>query len=469
MASQVRSGQANGSVLSRRRFLGTVAGTAAAFGVVPRRVLGGRAAKPPSETLHVAGVGLGAMGADNLGACAGETIVALCDVDHRAASVTFQRYPKAARYKDFRRMLDKEKGIDAVIVATPDHTHAVVTAAAMRRGKHVYTQMPLAHNVWEVRELVRLARQTKVATQMGNERYSGPTVRSTVEWIQDGCIGAVREVHCWTNRPQWPQGIDRPADKPPAPAGLDWDLWLGPAPERPYHRSYHPYTWRGWRDFGTGALGAVGCHVMDGAYWALKLAEAPTVTVEAEAQGATPETWPRAATVRYRFPARGRMPPVTLTWYDGGRRPPRPKEMPVTREFVGSGGTIFVGDKGKLTFGALTAGTNPGQAGPRFIPESLRGSYRPAKPTIPRVKAEGRWVESGRHVQEWIRACKGGRPACSRFEVAGPLTEIALLGNVAVRVGRPITCDVKAMTIRNRPDATALLRRPYRKGWTLDA
>jgi len=454
------------SGVSRRGFL-LAAGGAAALAVVPRRVLGGRAGKPPSETLHIAGVGLGAMGADSLGACGGEPIVALCDVDHRAASVTFQRYPKAARYKDFRRMLDKEKGIDALLVATPDHTHAVVTAAALKRGKHVYTQMPLAHDVWEVRELVRLAREAKVATQMGNERYSGPTLRSTVEWIQDGCVGPVREVHCWTNRPQWPQGIDRPAEKPPAPADLDWDLWLGPAPERPYHRAYHPYTWRGWRDFGTGALGAMGCHVMDGAYWALKLAEAPTVTVEAEAEGATAETYPRAATVRYRFGERGGMPPVVVTWYDGGRRPPRPKDLPATREFIGSNGTVFVGEKGMLAFGALTAGTNPGQAGPRFIPESLGGPYKPPKATIPRIKAEGRWVQSGRHVQEWIRACKGDRPACSRFEIAGPLTEMALLGNVAIGVGRAIEYDVKGGTVRNSSEAGALLRRPYRKGWTL--
>jgi predicted dehydrogenase len=453
--------------LSRRRFLGAAAG-AAAVAVVPRRVLGGAAGKPPSEQLAVAGVGLGPMGSDNLAACEDEAVVALCDVDDRIAAVTWRKHPKAARFKDFRRMLDAETGIDAVIVATPDHTHAVITAAAMRAGKHVYTQMPLAHDVWEVRELVRLAHETGVATQMGNERFSGPTIRETVEWIRDGCIGPVREVHCWTNRPQWPQGVDRPADRPPAPPHLDWDLWLGPAPERPYHGAYHPYTWRGWRDFGTGALGAMGCHTMDGAFWALALAEADTFTVRPDAEGATAETWPTAATVRYRFGPRGDMPPVALTWYDGDRRPPRPDEMPSTREFVGAGGTLFVGEKGKLAFGALTAGTNPGQAGPRTIPESIMWSYRKPKPSLPRVKAAGgRWVESARHVQEWVRACKGGPPACSRFEVAGPLAEMALVGNVALAAGGPVEWNARAMKVTGAPGAEALLRREYRKGWRL--
>jgi predicted dehydrogenase len=466
MAFRDDTRQARITRFSRRRFLGAAAGAAAAFTVVPRRVLGGRA-KAPSDRLTIAGVGLGAMGSDNLTACGEETIAALCDVDFAMGSVTFKRYPKATRYRDFRRMLEKERGLDGVIVATPDHTHAVIAAAAMKQGKHVYVQMPMAHNVWEARELTRIARETGVATQMGNERYSGPTIRSVCEWIWDGCIGPVTEVHCWTNRPQWPQGRKRPTGTPAAPYYLDWELWLGPAPRRPYHTAYHPYQWRGWRDFGTGAIGAMGCHVMDGAYWALKLAEAPTVTVQAQATGLTAESYPEASTITYRFPARGTMPPVTLTWYDGGRRPPRPSELPATREFLASNGTIFVGEKGKLTFGAITAGTNPGQAGPRFIPESLRRSYRPPKQSIPRVRGKGRWVESSRHVEEWLRACKGGRPACSRFEIAGPLTELALLGNVALFSGKPITWNREAMKIVNEPDANRFLRRAYRKGWTL--
>jgi predicted dehydrogenase len=454
------------SLVSRRKFLGSAAAMAA-FSIVPRNVLAGKTNKPPSEKLNIAGVGLGAMGSDNLKTCEDENIIALCDTDWSLASVTFQRYPKARRYNDYRRMLDSEKNLDAVIVATPDHTHAVITAAALKNGKHVYTQMPMAHNVWEARQLAKIARETGLATQMGNERYSGPTIRSVCEWTWDGCIGPVREVHCWTNRPQWPQGMNRPKGKFTVPSELDWDIWLGPAPRRRYNPEYHPYNWRGWRDFGTGALGAIGCHVMDGAYWALKLAEASTFTVEADSNGLTSESYPKASTVRYRFPARGDMPPVTLTWYDGGRRPDFLKELPDTREFIGSNGTIFVGDKGKLTFGAITAGTNPGQAGPRFIPESMRQSYRPPKQTIPRLKGKRRWGKASRHEDDWLRACKGGPPACSRFEVAGPLTEIVLLGNIALLSDTPIEWDSKNMKIVNEPDLNKHIRRRYRRGWTL--
>jgi predicted dehydrogenase len=302
---------------------------------------------------------------------------------------------------------------------------------------------------------------------MGNERYSGPTIRSICEYIWDGCVGPIREVHCWTNRPQWPQGLTRPEDRPKVPSELDWGLWLGPVAPRPYHRAYHPYNWRGWRDFGTGALGAMGCHVMDGAYWALKLGEAETFTVEADSNGLTSESYPKASTIRYRFPARGDMPPVTLHWYDGGRRPPRPEEMPATREFVGSNGTIFVGEKGKLTFGALTAGTHGGQAGPRFIPESLGQSYSKPKATIPRLKGKREWGKGSRHEDDWIVACKGGRPACSNFEIAGPLTEMALLGNIAVFTGQPVEWNRKEMKVVNGPGGSEYVRRTYRDGWSL--
>lgn len=466
MALRNMNKRVENSPISRRQLLGGAAGMAGFF-IVPRHVLGGRGNQPPSEKLNIAGIGLGAMGSDNLRACDAENIVALCDVDWDMAATTFKRYPKAKRYKDYRRMLDRESDIDAVIVATPDHTHAVITAAAMKRGKHVYTQMPMAHNVWEARELARIARETGVATQMGNERYSATTVRSVCEWIWDDCIGPIRQVHCWTNRPQWPQGMGQPKGRPAVPPDLEWDLWLGPAAERPYHDAYHPYNWRGWREFGTGALGAMGCHVMDGAFWALRLADATEFTVEAEATGLTQRSYPKASTVRYNFGARGDMPPVTLNWYDGGRRPPRPEEMPDTREFVGSNGTIFVGDKGKLTFGALTAGTSPGQAGPRFIPESLRQSYQPPKQTIPRVPDKRTWGKLRRHEEEWTAACKGGRPACSRLDIAGPLTEMVLMGNIALLSGQSIEWDSKNLKITNSSDANRLLRREYRSGWTL--
>ncbi len=466
MARRDKNERVKNSPISRRQLLGCAA-TTAGFFIVPRHVLGGQGNRPPSEKLNIAGVGLGSMGVDNLRACDAENIVALCDVDRDMAAVTFQRYPKAKRHKDYRRMLDKEGSIDAVIVATPDHTHAVIAAAAMKRGKHVYCQMPLTHDVWEARQLAKIARETGVATQMGNERYSAPTIRRACEWIWDGCIGSVSQVHCWTNRPQWPQGMSRPKGRPAVPSGLEWDFWLGPAAERAYHDAYHPYNWRGWREFGTGALGAMGCHVMDGAFWALRLAEAAKFTVEAETLGLTAKSYPRASTVRYSFGARGDTPPVTLNWYDGGRRPPRPEEMPDTREFIGSNGTIFVGDKGKLTFGALTAGTSAGQAGPRFIPESLAWSYRPVKQTIPRVPEKRTWGKLRRHEEEWIRACKGGRPACSRFEIAGPLTEMVLLGNISIMSGQAIEWDSKNLKITNSPDANRLVRRKYRRGWTL--
>jgi predicted dehydrogenase len=452
--------------INRRQLLGGAAATAGFF-VVPRHVLGGRGDQPPSETLNIAAVGLGVMGSDNLSACLDTNVVALCDVDWDMAGVTFKRYPEAGRYKDYRRMLDREKSIDAVVVATPDHSHAVITAEAMKRGKHVFTQMPLAHDVWEARQLAMIARETGVATQMGNDRYSGPTIRSICEYIWDGAIGPIREVHCWTNRPQWPQGMNRPIQKQKVPADLDWDLWLGPATERAYHPAYHPYNWRGWREFGTGALGAMGCHVMDGAYWALKLAEAKTLTIEADSTGLTDASYPKSATVRYHFGPRGDMPPVTINWYDGGRRPSRPEEMPDTREFIGSNGTIFVGEKGKLVFGALTAGTHGGQAGPRFLPESLGRSYRKPKQTIPRLKGKREWRKMSRHEEDWLTACKGGRPACSRFEIAGPLTEIVLLGNVAILSGQPVEWDSKNLRVTNNPDANRLIRRKYRRGWTL--
>ena len=435
---------------------------AGVFSIVPRHVLGRTADKPPSEKLNIAAVGLGAMGCTNLENCHGENIVALCDVDWQTAAVAFQRYPKAAKYRDYRKMLDQEPGIDAVVIATPDHTHAVITAEAIKRGKHVYTQMPLAHDVWEARQLATLAHQSGVTTQMGNDRHSGPGVRRVCEWIWSGALGAVGEVHCWTNRPQWPQGIARPRERPTVPSRLDWDLWIGPAPVRPYHPAYHPYNWRGWQDFGTGALGAMGCHILDAPFWALKLGEADRFTVEASSRGVNDQTWPKTSTILYKFPARASLPPVTIIWYDGGRKPPRPEGWPDAREHVGSGGTFFIGEKCTMAFGALTAGTHPGQAGPRLIPESRMTNQPPN--TIPRVK-DDRAVSQ--HEQEWIRACKLGRQPCSSFDYAGPLTEMVLLGNVALRSRTPIEWDRRRMEIVNNADANRHLRREYRTGWML--
>jgi len=465
MTDRKQRAPAGTATLSRRGVLrGGLA--AASVAIVPRHVLGGKGRKPPSEKLNLAAVGLGVMGCENLANC-GENVVAVCDVDWELASVALKRYPKAARYKDYRRMLDRQRGIDAVIVATPDHTHAVITAEAVKRGKHVYTQAPLTHDVWEARRLAGLARENRVITQMGNERHSGPDIRRACEWLWSGALGDVRQVYCWTNRPQWPQGIGRPKDTLAVPRHLDWDLWLGPAPKRPYHPAYHPCTWRGWVDFGTGALGAMGCHILDAPFWALKLDKADTFTVEARSTGVNGETWPKASTIHYRFGARGEMPPVTVTWYDGGRRPPRPDDWPDTREHVGSNGTFFIGEKCTMALGALTAGTHPGQAGPRLLPESRMRTNPPPK-TIPRVRSSQRtWHERSRHEQEWVRACKKGKQPCAGFDYAGPLTEMVLLGNVALLAGKPIEWDRKKMKVTNEPDANRYLRREYRDGWAL--
>ena len=443
--------------ISRRRWLGRVAATTV-FSIVPRHVLGGPNYQAPSSKLNIAGVGLGAMGLSTLQHCESENVVALCDVDWQTAAVAFQQYPDAAKYQDYRELFDQQRDIDAVVVSTPDHTHAVITAKAMRRGKHVYTQMPLAHDVAEVRQLVEIARETGVTTQMGNCRHSGPDIRSACEWIWAGVLGAVREVHCWSNRPQWPQGMTRPKSGPPIPSTLDWNGWIGPAAMRDYHPAYHPYLWRGWQDFGTGALGAVGCDILDAPFWALKLEEADHFTVEAESTEMNDETWPKAATIRYTFPARADMPPVTIIWNDGGRRPPRPDGWPQAREHVGSNGTFFIGENHTMAFGALVGGTSDGQAGPRLVPD-LVGASPPQ--IIPRV---GDGKSRSRHEQEWIQACKEGRQPCSSFDCAGPLTEMVLLGNVALLADQLIEWDCKKNEDR-RPTGDKPIPPPRLSQW----
>jgi predicted dehydrogenase len=445
---------------------------AAGWLIVPRSVLGAAPKQgdridnpPPSERLNVAGVGLGARGLGNIEKCDGTNIVALCDCDWTLAATALARYPDAAKYKDFRKMLDGEPGIDAVVISTPDHTHAVIAAEAMKREKHVFVETPLGHDVGEVRQLARLARETGVTTQMGNERHSSPGIRRAVEMIWGGGLGPIRDVHCWTNRPQWPQGIDRPPAESPVPPGLAWDLWLGPAPQRAYDPAYHPYRWRGWLDFGTGALGAMGCHLLDAAFWGLRLGDAGSFTVEAESTGANGETYPEASTIRYRFPARGELPPVTITWYDGGRQPPQPEGLPYLRE-IGSNGSLFLGEEHAMMFGPTVFGTNPGQVGPRTIPEFVDIEDRKPYKQIPRVK-EADWKKGNRHIQEWIAACKAGKQPCASFEHSAPLTEMVLLGNVALLAGKPIAWDSRKLQITNLPQANHLIRREYRKGWSL--
>ena len=445
-----------GKTITRRGFVGRAAAGAALFTIVPRHVLGGPGHTPPSEKLHIACIGIGGKGASDAQSVSSENIVALCDVHDGYAARTYQRFPKAKRYRDFRVMLDKEKSIDAVTVATPDHTHAVIAMAAIRRGKHVYLQKPLTHTVREARLLAEAAREHKVATQMGNQGQASEETRRVIEYLKGGAIGPVREVHVWTDRPSrglfkeyWPQGVGRPKDTPPVPADLAWDLWLGPAPVRPYHPAYVPFRWRGWWDFGTGALGDIGCHAMDPVFRALDLA-APR-TVQATSTRVNEETYPLASLVTYDFDARGAMPPLRLTWYDGGLKPPRPRALPDGVE-MGSGGTLYVGDEGIML-------------GLTLYPEARRKAFGEPPRTLPR---------SIGHYKEWIAACKGGEPAGSNFDIAGPLTEAVLLGNIALRMSlrekltrQVLAWDPRGFRITNLPEANAFLHRAYRKGWEL--
>lgn len=417
--------------------------------VTPRKV-------SANDKLNIAGIGVGGKGAsDVVGAqeAGDNNIVALCDVDWKQAAGTFKKFPKAVQYWDFRKMLEKEyKNIDAVTISTPDHMHAPAAVAAMQMGKHVYVQKPLTHNIFEARRLAQLAKQYKVATQMGNQGHSGEGVRRLCEWIWAGAIGNVLEAHIWTDRPIWPQAIPRPAETEPVPDTLDWDLWLGVAPKRPYNKCYCPFRWRGWWDFGCGALGDMACHIMDPAYTALKL-EYPT-TVEAISEGNNEETFPAWSIITYEFAARGSMPPVKLVWYDGKKMPPRPEGIGKD-ETLGDGdnGTLFIGDKGMLACGCYGGG-------PTLIPTSRMKEFkRPAK-TIP---------DSTGHYQEWIDACKGIAPPPGDlkkgFEYAGPFTEMVLLGNLAVKTGKKIEYDSKEGKVTNVPEANEFTHRTYRQGW----
>jgi len=453
--------------ISRRNFVRRTAAVAA-FTIVPRHVLGGSGYVPPSRKLNIAGIGVGGQGGGDINNVATENIVALCDVDQTRAADTFKRFPKAAKYSDFRKMLEKEdKNIDAIVIATPDHVHAAATMMAIKMGKHVYCEKPLTYSVYEARKVTNTARQTGVATQMGNQGHSGEGIRLICEWIWDGAIGPVRQAHVWTTHAVWPQGMERPKETPPVPQTLDWDLWLGPAPYRPYNPAYLPMLWRGWWDFGTGALGDMGCHNLDPVFFALKLGY-PT-SIEASCSIFVPtvtwdkpfntEAYPQASIVRYEFPQRDKLPPVEIIWYDGGLMPPRPKELEPGRRLGDKlGGAIFIGDKGTLICNSY--GNEP-----RLIPETKMKNYQRPPKSIPR---------SPGHQREWVEACKGGKPAGSNFEYAGLLTEVVLLGNIAVRMslqlqekGVRLTYDPSGMKITNLPEANAFIQRQYRQGWTL--
>ena len=449
-------------VISRRKFLSNSALAAFSFHYIPSRLLG---ADAPSNKLNIAGIGVGGMGGGNLRQCERENIVALCDVDSRYAGGTFKRYPKAKVYKDYRVMFDKQKDIDAVVIATPDHTHAVITMVALEAGKHVYCQKPLTHTVYEARKITEAARKYKVQTQMGNQGHSSEHIRLLKEWLADGAIGDVTEVHAWTDRPVggaiWSNFAvrARPKDEPPVPETLDWDLWLGPVAYRPYHPEYHPTKWRAWLDFGTGALGDMGCHIIDPAFWGLDLGAPESIQATSThwQEEVSSETFPRASIIRFKFPARGKRPPVKLTWYDGRLLPPIPDALKKGRKLPGSG-ALIIGDKGCIMHGSH------GASEVRIIPETKMREYKRPEKTIPRVKG-------GRHEGDWLRACKEGKdgtPASSNFDYGGSLTEMALLGMLALRMkDQNLEWDAENLEFKNNDAANELLHIKYRDGWQI--
>ena len=451
---------------TRRSFLRNASLAAGAVSIVPSH-LRGQGPTPANNKLNIAGIGVGGMGATNLSHCETENIVALCDVDPNLAAKTFAKYPQARQYKNYREMLDKEKNIDAVIIATPDHTHAVIAMACMKAGKHVYVQKPLAHAVWEARLMTETARKCKVSTQMGNQGHSGEGLRLISEWVAAGVLGDVKEVHAWTNRPVWPQGIEveRPKDTPAVPPGMDWNEWIGPAPMRPFHPEYHPQKWRAWWDFGTGSLGDLGCHILDPVFAALKLKYPSSVEgcISTYWEGfwkktePKNETYPRSTIVRYQFPGRENMAPVALTWWDGGLMPPRPAELDPGRKMGDDdGGVLLIGSKATLMAGCYGRG-------PRLIPDAKMKEFTPPAKTLERIP-QG----EGGHEQDWIRSCKDGKHASSHFDYSGPLSEMVLMGNLAVRFpNRQLLWDGEKMAVTNDPEANAYVRRQYREGWSL--
>lgn len=450
--------------ISRRNFLTGTATTAAAFTIIPRHVLGGNGFIAPSDKVNLGCVGVGGKGrSDTFAVSKGNNVIALCDVDdmqmarfEEACSQEPERktmFEKAKKYRDFRKMLDKEKSIDAITVTTPDHTHAVIAMMAIKMGKHVFVQKPLTHTVYEARMLQKAAQKANVITQMGNQGHAGEGARLINEWIWDGAIGDVHTVHTWTNRPIWPQGIERPKEIPSCPSTLDWDVWLGPAPFRPYHPAYAPFSWRGWWEYGTGAIGDMGAHIIDQPFWALKLG-APK-TVQASSTNFTAASFPLAEVLTYEFPARGNMPPVTLTWSDGGIMPPRPLDIEDGRQIGDNGGgVLFYGDKGTLM-------CNVYGGSPRIIPESKMRDYQRPEKSIPR--------SPGIH-EEWIEAIRNGKKSTTDFSYSSALTEMMLLGNIAVLMqehNMKLEWDSENLQFTNLPEASKHIHNKYRPGWSL--
>jgi len=456
--------------ITRRDLLGGAA-VAAAFTVVPRHVLGGAGNTAPSGKINVAIIGTGGQGTVNMKQLFNEPdvhIAALCDINEvsdysmfyyggtaglkPALELVQQKYGQPCpTYHDYNEMLDKED-IDAVLVATPDHSHAVVCLAVLAKKKHLYCEKPLCRTVYETRVVAEAARKAGVATQLGNFGHSSEDIRLTCEWIWDGAIGDVREVHAWTNTGarRWSDLTDRPKDTPPVPAGFDWQRWLDPVPPRPYHPDYAPVRWRAWWQFGSGTIGDFACHHLDPAFWALKLDQTDRFQVEASSYGTTEEVCPAASLIYFDFPARAGMAPVRITWYEGGVMPPRPAELEAGRN-VEDNGILFIGTKGSIL------GEGWGRS-PRIIPEAKMRAYKRPPKTLPRI---------AEHHRNWLDAAKGkGRPS-THFDYSGPLTEFVLMGNVALRAGKKLDFDWKKMIVTNVVDANKYIKPVYREGRTL--
>ena len=450
MSKKDESKKTTKSGITRRSFIGRTAIAATAFTILPRHVLGGQGFVPPSDKLNIACIGIGGKGTSDSAAMENENVVALCDVDEIRGSETRKKYPKAKFYEDFRVLFDKEKNIDAVTISTPDHTHAIIALTAMQLGKHVYVQKPLTHTVYEARKLAQAAKEYDIVSQMGNQGHASEGARLVNEWIADDAIGDIHEIHTWTNRPIWPQGaLERTEDIPSLPNYLDWNLWLGPAPYRPYHPAYHPFAWRGFWDFGTGALGDMGAHILDQPFWALNLGSPSTI--QASSTPFSDETYPNGSIVTWTFPEKDGRDEVKLVWYDGGLLPPRPEELEPERKL---GAVIYHGSDGKLMHNAY--GDSP-----RLIPETAMKEFDIPKQTIPR---------SPGIYEEWLEAIKNGTKSTTDFEYSAKLTEMMLLGNIAIKMQDKNTIleyDGEKGEFTNMDEANELLTKKYPKGWEM--
>ncbi|MEZ0263178.1 MAG: Gfo/Idh/MocA family protein [Phycisphaerae bacterium] len=438
---------------------------AASFGlaIVPAHVLGGGAGTPPSEKLNIAGIGVGGRGGGVLKEMSGHkaaNIVALCDIDSKKAAGQFKTYAKAQVFKDYRQMLDKiGKDIDAIMCATPDHLHAPISLHYMRAGKHVYVEKPMAHSVEEARLMAAVAKEKNLVTQMGNNGHAGEGLRQTKEWLDAGAIGTVKEIHGWSDRPGvpdkgkkqwWPQpAVPAPKEKVAPPAELDWDLFLGPAPERPYDPAIHSFKWRGYFDFGTGALGDMAVHNIDPAFFSLDLGAPLAASVESSPIGH--DSYPAWQICTWEFAARGARPALKLKWYDGGKKPQAPAQL--EGYDIGENGILFVGDKGVIACGGWSGN-------PRLFPGERRKEFKTPEKTLPR---------SNGHQAEWIDACLAGKPekAMAGFWYSGPFTEALLVGVIACRLQKRVEWDSAAMKCPNAPEADPIIRKVYRKGFDI--